>query len=158
MARHHAVLGGWQVAANKLADASPSGLVHQGIEHGTLNLPVEHAATHQPGVDDPVVGLAQAYHHADHAVVTKTVFQPDLQRQCRRVGFKRHDLGVSAPAGGQVELIGLVDQLRNTRTADGVERRAVGHHHQRFQMGAEVGGRTQHCVTLRIGLVLVGTG
>ena len=123
-----------------------------------FDLAVEHPAAHQPAVDFPVVGAPVADQRTDHAVVTKAVEQADLQGEGVRRTLHLGDLGLGVTARGEVELVGLVDQLRDALAALRLERRKLDMHLQRAQELAQVARARLQLAALGIAPVLVGPG
>ena len=85
------------------------------VEHLFLETPVQHAAAHQPQVDDPRVAVARTRDDADHPVVAEAVDQPHLQAEALGIGLDLRDLGFGVTTRREIELVGLVDQLRDAR-------------------------------------------
>ncbi len=92
----------------------PARMISGSGEYGILDSASEHSAAHQERIDVDVVGFAHQDHDADQAVVAETVrYAPGEYR----VALGLDELGnlpkVSTPRG-QIELIGLVDELRDS--------------------------------------------
>ena len=65
-----------------------------------------------------VVPSTFADHDGDQAVVAELVRETDTEAIVSRVGHQRFDLGLGAAARGEIELIALVDELRDARHVD----------------------------------------
>ena len=160
MARDHGVLGGGQVFADQGDPVQRTRLICQQRQCRLLDAAAEHPAGHQPGVD---AALPRRIHMADDdgddAVVAEPVDQADLQAERLRIGHDRQHLLLGAATGGQVELVGLVDELDDPAEADAVEPAPDQLHLQRAQITRQVGGRGAHRRrALGIGRIVRGAG
>ena len=80
------------------------------MEHHPFDASSKHPATHQPGVDPPLIlAVRHADHDPDHTVVTEPVAQADLQGENVLIGFECAHVRFCVPAAGEVELIAFVD-------------------------------------------------
>ena len=92
------------------------------IEGGRFDLAAEHAATHQPGVDEQVVFCCKR-----PIMIAITPLSPNRSssRSCspkrRGIVHDRQHVLLGVAPGGQIELVGLVDELDNALQADLVE-------------------------------------
>src|ERR1700733_8959918 len=105
------------------------------MEHGLLNPSPQHATAHKPGIDRPNVRLGSAaYDGAYDAVIAKLVDKSRMQGHRSGICFKLLHLGFGIPARGQVELIALVNKLRNARSCLSVKGTKDNSHFQRAQV------------------------
>ena len=86
---------------------------YDAVERRLFELAIENTTAHQPRIDDPVRAIGHANDDGDDTVVAELVDQPDLQSETVRRFFERHHLGFGVASRGQIELIGLIDQLRD---------------------------------------------
>ena len=77
-------------------------------------------------------------HHTYQAVVAEFIGQLAIQAQPVRVFLHILDLGFRAAAGGEIELIALVGQLRNAGIVDGLKGPHGGLHFQTVKIFAVV--------------------
>ena len=75
----------------------------------------------QVSIQQVFVRLQPADDDRDHAVVAEPVEQPQLQSESVRIGHHRDHVLVRVAAGGQVELVGFVDELHDALQSDPVE-------------------------------------
>ena len=97
--------------AHDLFHSGSGGAAHQLVEHGMLQTTLEGAAAHDPQIDVHHVALDVADHGGNQAVVAELVHQAAVKGDVSRIGHDALHLGGGVAAGGQVELVGLVDQL-----------------------------------------------
>jgi hypothetical protein len=81
---------------------------------------------------------ATAYDDAYHAVVTENVRQPRLQGKPVRIALDIPHFAFRITARGEVELIRLVDELRNPLTPGFVKRLNCHHHLKRSKISRQI--------------------
>ncbi len=113
------------------------------MQHRPFHGAAQHAAAHEPGVDIPGlrgVRRGPADRDARHAEIAEAVLQPDLESEYRRVLLDRGDFGLGVAPRGQIELIGLVDELDDPPAARRIERRQLDDHSERLEIVLDVPG------------------
>lgn len=166
----HGVFGGGDELAAQVGGAVLAGDGGEDGEGGLLDLATEDAAAHQPGVDCGgagclAVGREVENDDGDDAVIAEAVGEAELEADDGGVVEHRADVGFQVAAGGEVELIGLVDELGDARDAGGVEWGPEEPHVEAAKVGWHVGRggseRSAGCVGLVLGAagaVFIGEG
>ena len=75
---------------------------------------------------------------ADHAVIAEGVGEAHLQGEDAGVVLGSSDFGFGVAAGGEVVLVGFVDELNDAGAAGGIEGLEDDGHVQRFEVGVDV--------------------
>ena len=158
MLPYHGVLLRRAILANQPSRAQRPRLGGHQVHRRLLHLPAQHPAAHQPRIQHKIVRrIHPADHDGDDAVIAKRVGQPQLQAEAPQVRHHRQHIVLGIAAGGQVELVGLVDQLHDAGQAGAVERPVQQLHPQAAQIGVHVGGGGAQHLAADIALVLAGT-
>jgi hypothetical protein len=125
------VFRGWYVVGAERSYTQPPGSFHSDIHRLALQLPAEHPAAHDPGIDlDPIgrLRVRTQNHRADQTVVAEPVDEAELQRETSVAGDEPRHILKGMPPGRRIKLIGFPDQLCDTRQIDGSEG-PEGHRH-----------------------------
>lgn len=125
------VFGSWYVIGAKHPYAHPTRCLHSDIHRFLLQLPAEHSATHDPGVDLHQIGRLWVWkqnHRADKTVVAEPVDEAELQRETSIGGGEPCYIFKGMPSSRRIKLICFSDQLCNSSQIDCPEG-AKGHRH-----------------------------
>src|SRR5262245_13380763 len=118
VARDQAVALRRQVDADEMPCSALRRFGRQHLERGNFHLPPQDAAAHQPGIDEPIPGITRVVgasnDDADQSIVAEAVAQPEGEADRSRGGEQPLDLDLSIPSRREVELVSLVDELRDT--------------------------------------------
>ena len=119
--------------AHNAADAPGGTGFDQAVKHGLLQLALEGAATHDPQLNVQRVALHLADEGRNQAVVAKFVDEAAIQGDVVRVVEQALHLGGGIAASGQVELVGLVDELGDALRVRGVKGTKFAHMSRLFR-------------------------
>ena len=125
-----AVLLGWHVVSLQCLDAGSPGLVNDHVQYSQLHVALQHSATHQPQVEVKHVVLTPPNHNRDQAVVSKTITQLSIEADVTLIPGDCFHLGQRVAPRSQIELIGLVGQLRDPFQVERLEPRYLGRHRE----------------------------
>ena len=132
MVCHHVVLGRAEVNPPDFDDANAACPFDKRIQHRQLHLSLQNAAAHDPQVHVQDARLNSSDDHRDQPVVAEHVGESTVQSDVVRVDGDLFDLRVGVASGGQVELVGLVDELCDPLKVDRFEGLDLGRHAQRI--------------------------
>lgn len=119
------ILRGWYVIGVKSSYPHGTRRLHSDVHRFELQLPPEYPTAHDPGIDFEQVGYLRVRahnHRADKAVVAEPVDQAELEGETAVGGDKPLNILKGMAPGCQIKLIGLADELCDTRKFDGLER------------------------------------
>ena len=85
-------------------------------------------ATHEPRVDVQRVAVMSRDHHTHEPVVGVAIAQAQCKMDVTRVPYEALQLRHAMATGGEIELIGLADELRNPGQLGLLKRRDDGVH------------------------------
>ena len=126
---NHTVLLGGDIHTHDSADAPLLALFDEGIKHGEFHLALQHTAAHKPKVQLDCLVKDPPDQNRHKAVVAEFVGQAPIKRDKCRVARDGRDFRARISPGGEIKLIGLVDQLydaRQVRFVDGIPKTASG--------------------------------
>ena len=136
---HHAVLrGGIVEATNEPHTPRPRRRDHF-VHHRELHVALEDAAGHEPQHEFQHVAFHFSDGDRDHAVVAEAVLEFPVARDERGIRRRPFNLLLRITSRGEVELVGLVRELRDPGHVDGLERTDRRHHLQRVEVRPVVG-------------------
>ncbi len=129
---------------------------HEVIAQELLHAAAQHAAAHEPEVDDVAGAGRVCGQHADQAVVAEAVGQAHAGGECIAVVHELLDLRAGHAQGREVELVALVDELGDAIEVERVERADHGLLIERAEVRGVVGGGLEDADALRVRPVLLG--
>jgi len=118
------VFCGWYVVGAKGGNTHSTRTLNSDIHCLMLQLPAEHPAAHDPGIDLEQIGRLRVWtqnHGADQTVVAEPVGEAELERETSSGGDEPRNSLKGVTPGRQIELICFPDQLRDTGQIDGLE-------------------------------------
>src|SRR6266851_3072610 len=115
---------GWYVVSAKRPYTHLTRSLHSDIHRFQLQLPAEHSAAHDPGIDLDQIGHLRIWkqnHRAYQTVVAEPVDEAVLQRETSIGGDEPRHIFKGMPSGRRIKLVSFPDQLCDTRQIDGLE-------------------------------------
>ena len=135
----HPVLGRRQIGSGDGGGTEPVADGNDVEQCRFLHAAAEDATAHQPGIDLEGLRIGRTQDDdSDHAIVPEAIDQPELQRGQCGIALHRGNLALGIAPRCQVELVRLVDQLRDSGAVYAVERPDIGDHVERLQIARHV--------------------
>ena len=157
----HVVLGGGDVIGDERPRAALPRRLDGDVHRFEFELSAEDTAAHHPILDLErlvVIRRRAQNHRADETIVAQPIERGGIAGQ--GVGFI-HDLRdflARIPAGGGVELIGLVDELDDASVIDGGEWPIDGRHVEPAEKVVHALGRSEQSLAFGVGGILIALG
>ena len=142
----------------ELADTACPQALDQSAQRRIFDVAADHAAAHQPVVDGELLRFDEApRHHGDDSRISEPILEAETQGERRLVGGDVAELVLAQAPRGEVELVGLVEQLRGSRDVALAHGRMLQDHVEACQVGAEVARLLPSRGSLAVGDVEVRT-
>src|SRR5450631_355855 len=118
---NHGIFRSRDVFAAQYVGAAFARRFNGDIHNLELEFPAKHTAAHHPRVDVENTGLRAGRphdHRTDQAVVPESIDETELEHDVGAILAELRDLFQRMTLSGRIELIGLVDELRDPRYID----------------------------------------